>query len=289
MKVRDRIMTAARTLAGEKPATEISLAELARASGVSWPTVRRHVGGRDGLPRFLVAIGAVSADAAGPEGAGAEAADTRSRILQAAFRTFARHGYSGATLDDVAADAGLTKGAVYWHFAGKDDLCMALIEERFRREAVRIPDDIPEALRQGEGERALLAFVAHEVGQARKAESWRRLGLEFVSRSRNPDLRRRYGELARKIHADTIPVAQGLIDSGAFAKDLDPKALAFTWRCILLGLGLWMTQDPDGVDFDAMAPRLAQVMWRGMAPGDVDAEDGRTDEEATRDRTEDPE
>lgn len=282
-------MTAARTLAGEKPATEISLAELARASGVSWPTVRRHVGGRDGLPRFLVAIGAVSADAAGPEGAGVEAADTRSRILQAAFRTFAEHGYSGATLDDVAAAAGLTKGAVYWHFAGKDDLCMALIEERFRRETIRIPDHIREAVSEGEGERALLAFVAHEVRQAREAESWRRLGLEFVSRSRNPALRRRYGELARKIHADTIPVAQGLIDSGVFAKDLDPKALAFTWRCILLGLGLWMTQDPDGVDFDAMAPRLAQVMWRGMAPGGADAEDGRMDEEAARDQTEDPE
>lgn len=282
-------MTAARTLAGEKPATEISLAELARASGVSWPTVRRHVGGRDGLPRFLVAIGAVSADAAGPKDAGAEAADTRSRILQAAFRTFAEHGYSGATLDDVAAAAGLTKGAVYWHFAGKDDLCMALIEERFRREAIRIPDHIREAVSEGEGERALLAFVAHEVRQAHQAESWRRLGLEFVSRSRNPGLRRRYGELARKIHADTIPVAQGLIDSGVFAKDLDPKALAFTWRCILLGLGLWMTQDPDGVDFDAMAPRLAQVMWRGMAPGGAVAEDGRMDEEAARDQTEDPE
>ena len=291
MKVRDRIMTAARTLAGEKPAKDISLAELARASGVSWPTVRRHVGGRDGLPRFLEAIGAVSADAAAPQGAGAgaDATDTRSRILQAAFRTFARHGYSGATLDDVAADAGLTKGAVYWHFAGKDDLCMALIEERFRREAVRIPDDIREAVREGAGERALLAFLAHEVRQARKAESWRRLGLEFVSRSRNPDLRRRYGELARKIHLDTIPVVQELIDSGVFAKDLDPKALAFTWRCILLGLGLWMTQDPDGVDFDAMAPRLAQVMWRGMAPDDADAEDGRRAEENARDQRWDPE
>jgi len=282
-------MTAARTLAAEKPARDISLAELARASGVSWPTVRRHVGGRDGLPRFLEAIGAVSADAAGPQGAGSEAADTRSRILQAAFRTFARQGYSGATLDDVAADAGLTKGAVYWHFAGKDDLCMALIEERFRRETVRIPDDTREAVREGEGERALMAFLAHEVRQARKAESWRRLGLEFVSRSRNPALRRRYAELARKVYGETVPVTQWLIDSGVVAKDLDPKALAVVWRCILLGLGLWMTQDPDGVDFDAMTPRLAEVMWRGMAPGGSDAGDGRSDEDAARARPEVPE
>jgi hypothetical protein len=166
---------------------------------------------------------------------------------------------------------------------------MALIEERFRGEAVRIPDDIREAVREGEGERALLAFLAHEVEQARKAESWRRLGLEFVSRSRNPALRRRYGTLARKIHADTIPIAQWLIDSGAVARDLDPKALAFTWRCILLGLGLWMTQDPDGVDFEAMAPRLAQVMWRGMGPEDTAGQGGHAEEGTAKDRREDRE
>jgi TetR/AcrR family acrAB operon transcriptional repressor len=293
MKVRDRIIEAAGALAAGKPAREISLAELARASGVSWPTVRRHVGGRDGLPRFLESIGAVRPDAAGRKGAASETADTRSRILHAAFRTFAERGYSGATLDDVAADAGLTKGAVYWHFASKDDLCMALIEERFRREAVRIPVDVQEVLRRGRGggggEETLVAFVAHEVEQAREAELWRRLGFEFISRSRSPALRRRYGELARKIHADTIPVAQGLIDSGVVSRDLDPKALAFTWRCILLGLGLWMTQDPDGVDFDAMAPRLAQVMWRGMAPEDTAGQGGHAEEETAKDKREDSE
>lgn len=266
MKVRDRIIEAARALAAEKPAGEISLAALSRASGVSWPTVRRHVGGKDGLPRFLEAIGAVSADAAKPGGAGTRAVDTRSRILDAAFRTFSEHGYAGATLDDVAAAAGLTKGAVYWHFTGKDDLCMALIEDRFRYEAVRIPVEVQEVLDTAGGERFVFEFFVHEIQEARAAEPWRRLGLEFVSRSRNPALRRRYGELARKFYGDTIPVAEWVIDNGIVTKDLDPKALAVIWRCILLGMGLWMTQDPEGMDFEAMAPSLAHVMWRGMAP-----------------------
>lgn len=285
MKVRDRIIKAARALAAERPARDISLAALARASGVSWPTVRRHVGGKQGLPRFLEKIGAVSADAAKREAAGSAAVDTRSRVLHAAFRVFAEHGYTGATLDDVAADAGLTKGAVYWHFASKDDLCMALIEERFRSEAIRIPADIHEAVRDGGGERVLSAFVAHEVQQARDAERWRRLGFEFISRSRNPALRRRYAELARRIHADTIPVIQELIDRGIMAKDLDPRAVAVVWRCLLLGMGLWMTQDPDGVDFDAMASRLAHVMWRGMAPQDREAVGGYADDKMAEDRT----
>lgn len=56
-------------------------------------------------------------------------AATRSRLLDAAARVYAAHGFSGATLDDVAEEAGLTKGAVYGHFGSKDNLLVALMEE----------------------------------------------------------------------------------------------------------------------------------------------------------------
>ncbi|MFQ5973644.1 MAG: TetR/AcrR family transcriptional regulator [Alphaproteobacteria bacterium] len=265
MKVRDRIIQATKQLAAAKPVGEISLAELSRASGVSWPTVRRHVGGRNGLPRFLKEIGVKEADAFSRSGADIQAVDTRSRILHAAFRTFAEQGYSGATLDDVGAAAGLTKGAVYWHFASKDDLCMALIEERFNRETVRIPGEVHKAARGRRGEKAVAEFVEQEVAGARDTELWRRLEYEFMSRSRDPALRRRYAELVRKFYTDLTPLMQWLIDSGITSKDLDPKALAFTWRCLIHGLRHWMVQDPDGIDFEAMAPQLAHIMWRGMA------------------------
>ena len=266
MRVRDKIIQAAKQLAAAKPVREISLAELSRASGVSWPTVRRHVGGRDGLPRFLKEIGVKEADAFSRSGADIQAVDTRSRILHAAFRTFAEQGYSGATLDDVGAAAGLTKGAVYWHFASKDDLCLALIEERFNRETLRIPAEVREAARGRRGEKAVAAFVEEEVTRARATELWQRLDYEFMSRSRDAALRRRYAELVRKFYADLTPLAEWLIDSGIASKDLDPKALAFTWRCVIHGLRHWMVQDPDGIDFEAMAPQLAYIMWRGMAP-----------------------
>jgi AcrR family transcriptional regulator len=266
MKIRDRIVEAARMLADENPPVKITLASLSRASGVSWPTVRRYVDGKEGLPDFLQSVGAVSPTAPDAAGTPADSADTRTQILEAAFKTFSDKGYSGATLDDVAAVAGLTKGAIYWHFKGKDDLCMALIEDRFRSEAQRIPANIQDIIRGGGGEAALIAFVTHEVAQARDAEPYRRLGLEFMSRSRNPALRQRYAELAQNIYRDTIPVAQLLIENGVIAKDLDPKVVAFIWRCLLLGMGLWMNQDTDGADFEAMGPKLANLMWRGMAP-----------------------
>jgi len=71
-----------------------------------------------------------------PEGAGpgdprprrARREQTRAALLAAAERLWAERGIHGASLDDIAAAAGLTKGAVYSNFAGKTDLLLALME-----------------------------------------------------------------------------------------------------------------------------------------------------------------
>ena len=59
----------------------------------------------------------------------ARKAETRARLLEAAARVYARRGFGGATLDEVAAEAGFTKGAVYGHFGSKENLLLALMEE----------------------------------------------------------------------------------------------------------------------------------------------------------------
>jgi AcrR family transcriptional regulator len=59
----------------------------------------------------------------------ARRAETRARLLQAAAEAYALHGFGGATLDEVAAQAGMTKGAVYDHFGSKENLLLALMEE----------------------------------------------------------------------------------------------------------------------------------------------------------------
>ncbi|SFB56829.1 transcriptional regulator, TetR family [Amycolatopsis marina] len=59
-----------------------------------------------------------------------QAAQTRETLLDAAARVFARRGYSEATIDDVAEEAGASKGAVYHHFATKQKLFRALLAHR---------------------------------------------------------------------------------------------------------------------------------------------------------------
>ncbi len=60
----------------------------------------------------------------------AEGRAAREELLAAALRVFARRGYREAGVDEIAAEAGYSKGALYWHFSGKEELLTALLEER---------------------------------------------------------------------------------------------------------------------------------------------------------------
>jgi AcrR family transcriptional regulator len=61
--------------------------------------------------------------------------NTRTALLDAAERLWAERGIRGASLDDIAAAAGLTKGAVYSNFAGKIDMLFALFERHAQRQS----------------------------------------------------------------------------------------------------------------------------------------------------------
>src|SRR5688500_16623682 len=59
---------------------------------------------------------------------------TREHLLDAAGIVFARDGFHGASLDDVASTAGFTKGAVYSNFKSKEDLLLALMDKHISQQ-----------------------------------------------------------------------------------------------------------------------------------------------------------
>lgn len=85
---------------------------------------------------------------------------TRARLLEAARDVFVTTGYRGATLDSIAARAGFTKGAVYWHFPNKQALFLALVADSITtyfaviERMLKDHGDDPEALRTALGDYA---------------------------------------------------------------------------------------------------------------------------------------
>ena len=103
-------------------------------------------------------------------------ARTREEILAAARRVFVRRGFHGTTLDDIAEEAGYTKGAVYSNFESKDDLFLAIIDERF---AWRMSGAVA-AVRDAKTLDAALSANARLFVEAAKREpAWEPLLIEF--------------------------------------------------------------------------------------------------------------
>ncbi len=117
---RERMIQVAQALAGERPFDEITIDEIIKTAELSRPAFYYHfAGGKEELRTELVQRGLL------PD---TPTQDTRQAILEAALRVFARSGISAATFEDIAAEAGVTRGALCWHFHSKDDLLSAIIK-----------------------------------------------------------------------------------------------------------------------------------------------------------------
>ncbi|WP_103953884.1 TetR/AcrR family transcriptional regulator [Nonomuraea solani] len=114
----------------------------------------------------------------------------RLALLEAAEKVFAERGVQGASVDEVAAEAGLTKGAVYSNFDGKEDLLLAVMRHGLGREARAQSERL---LHGGRDAGELVAeFGAYWEESARNGEQDRfaRLTVEFmVHATRDPAVR----------------------------------------------------------------------------------------------------
>jgi len=120
----------------------------------------------------------------------AEGRHAREELLTAALQVFARRGYDQAGVDEIAAEAGYSKGALYWHFSGKEDLLTALLDERIdapAREMVELLQSAPPD--RDMSVEAARAF-ARRLREQREAVL---LDREYWSLAiRDPELRARY-------------------------------------------------------------------------------------------------
>jgi AcrR family transcriptional regulator len=130
----------------------------------------------------------------------AQGREARDELLGAALRVFARLGYGQAGVDEIAAEAGYSKGALYWHFSGKEELLAALLEERIdaplRERFALLASAPPEHDMSLEATRAF----ARQLDTEREALLLER---EYWTLAiRDPKLRARYAERHAELRRD---------------------------------------------------------------------------------------
>jgi AcrR family transcriptional regulator len=118
--------------------------------------------------------------------------ETRALLLQAAETIFVRDGYEGAELGEIAALAGRTKGAIYAQFESKEDIFLALIEERALCYRARKEKLLAESTTVAGNLEALRTFYLQLAGD----QAWSLLFLEFkLFATRRPESKKRLQSL----------------------------------------------------------------------------------------------
>ncbi len=151
---------------------------------------------------------------------------TRSLLLDAAEEVFADKGFAPASLDDIARAAGYTKGAIYKHFATKEDLFFAVSDRYWRRYFDNFADVLSTATEVGAPELDAIAARWRRLSHDRGAEH-SALGMEFtLYLQRNPDARERVaGKRSEVVEALSKFIVDGLERLGATLL-MPPKTFA---------------------------------------------------------------
>ena len=179
----------------------------------------------------------------------------RSRVLQAAGSVFAERGFAAASLDQVAAAAGFTKGAVYSNFGSKDELFLALMEE----EASRRVHVVETTLRTTTDLAGALAAVGAEL--SRRDSTWQLLFLEFWQRAvRDPQVRRAFVESRRTLRARVTEVVERFLAERPVRTGWDAPSLTVVLLALANGLAVEALPDPGAVPDDLLTRVLADLV-----------------------------
>ncbi len=196
---------------------------------------------------------------------------TRALLLDAAERVFARRGYRGASLDEIASEAGFSKGAVYSNFAGKEDLFLALLDRRL--DASGAASGVAAMASGASGARPsgppdtdpVAAFAALATPADPAAWEWGLLTMEFfLDAAREPAVKDRLAavlEGQRTSLASMLEAAWPQLASGP----LGPRDVASVVMALSTGLGVQVVLDPASID-PGLFPRVLEALVGPAAP-----------------------
>ena len=150
---------------------------------------------------------------------------TRTRLLRAAEKIFARDGFEAAKLEEIAAEAGYTRGAFYANFSTKEDLFFALLEEEISSRIAGL-EQLMQEYRESEAKlRAFREFFL-SLSQDRR---WSLLALEFkLFAVRHPEARARLAAMNRRLVRPRVGILEQVMKGSLSKLPASPTAVALS-------------------------------------------------------------
>jgi len=190
----------------------------------------------------------------------------RALVLDAARRIFLAHGYHGATIEEIADDAGFSRGVVYSQFGTKAELFLGMLE---RRMAERAAQTAAQAGRLS-GEGGAITLMEGAADRDSEDPAWGLLLIEFrVHAARDQELNSRYASAHRRTVERLATVLGGIYERADQAPPLPTGQLAELMMAISSGAQLEHAANPAALPKSVRFQTLRRLLATD-APGLVD-------------------
>jgi AcrR family transcriptional regulator len=188
---------------------------------------------------------------------------TRQQLLAAAASVFARKGFGGASLEEIAETAGYTTGALYYNFAGKEELFLELLNTGMTRQASIRAEAFSRAFSEPGADpfdtlSALAAARADRTGElaALNAEFW-------LYAVRNPDVMKLLTAKLSEQDKAIEPAVTTMMEKLGTPPEITPAEMALITDALFAALVRRRRLDPDAVPDDLFARVLRRLFTAG--------------------------
>jgi AcrR family transcriptional regulator len=187
--------------------------------------------------------------------------ERRNQIIESAMQVFAREGFAKTRMDDVAAEAGLSKGLLYWYFKSKEEIIIAIADLLFGTELRKLQKLMPD----GQPARACLEnFLEVYIRDMQAMLKVAPIIYEFYALAfRNQTVRRVMQEYLHRSIAILEPMVQRGMNDGEFAPG-DARQVAITIGATLEGTLLLWAYDPELVQAEEQLRTGMALLLKGL-------------------------
>jgi AcrR family transcriptional regulator len=189
--------------------------------------------------------------------------ERKQQILEAAIAVFARLGFRATRMDDVAEQAGLSKGALYLYYKSKDAIIAALLQHLFAQEFKQL-QVLVESESKGPVVEQLLILTRQLAAMMQWMGKLMPIAFEFYAiAGRDKAVRQFLKEYFTDYRTLLTRLIERGIAQGEF-RDIDAEATAITLTALFEGLGLLFFVDPEATQWAAQAETSVRLLLGGL-------------------------
>ncbi|BCL79827.1 TetR family transcriptional regulator [Ktedonobacteria bacterium brp13] len=188
-------------------------------------------------------------------------------MLQAALRVFSRKGYAASTLEDIAKEAGVTRGAIYWHFQGKAELYQTLLAQGSQKPGQFLDEISAAGYSPTETLRSLIVRLLEQIEEDEVFQAT----LELTLFKSEPGIVDAQGEGLTQKYQGALAFTQSLeqilhagIISGELRADLDIQVTALAFTALINGILLLWLQSSKTFSLKQIANALTDTYLKGI-------------------------